>query len=364
MKNMKKLIMSLTAGLLLLAAASAYEPPVQGENLFYLSHPELLTEGNSTAGGGLQSVLPASGTINPALIGLEERVTLDLGYTGMFNSKPNDGYTGVLTGVDGSQYILRNYGGSKLGYSQAFGTGIIVPTDWANFGGEMEFILDKKCMGLGNSFHMKTFAAKQFLDKLYIGVGVGFGYEWEFYDDWMLTADVGAVYNFGDLAFMKNFRVAASANNLGKTFNMKHDWMGWPGFSNLRAGAAAEFIQKENFSLGASFDVTTPFFHNLILDSGLQMRFNDFIQLNTSWQFNLKEYFDNNASWLPTIGLVFKFNIGMGNSDFVKKRDWTKSELCPSAAWKNVDWNINMASVGAVLRLGQLDSSGPDIDME
>ena len=97
MENMKKLIMSLTAGLLLLAAASAYEPPVQGENLFYLSHPELLTEGNSTAGGGLQSVLPASGTINPALIGLEERVTLDLGYTGMFNSKPNDGYTGVLT---------------------------------------------------------------------------------------------------------------------------------------------------------------------------------------------------------------------------------------------------------------------------
>ncbi|MBR3543986.1 MAG: hypothetical protein IKN82_09870 [Treponema sp.] len=332
---MKKLFLSMAAFVLALSAASAYDPPLQGENLFYLSHPELMTEGVSVAGGGIESVMPASGTINPALIGLEERTSLDLGYTGMVKSK----------------------------YSQAFGTGILIPTDWANFGGEMEFILDENCMGLGNSFNIKSFAAKQFMDRLYIGVGLGFGYEWKFHKDWMLTADIGAIYNFGDIAFLKNFRVGASTNNIGKTFASSRDWQGYPAVMAIRVGAAAEFVRTENFGLGLSLDVTTPLFMNLIFDSGIQFRIKDFVQINSSWEFNSREAADGRNSWIPTLGVVFKFGIGMGKSDFVKKRDWSKSELCPSAAWKNVDGDINLIGVGAVLRLGQKDRSGPDIEM-
>ena len=332
---MKKLFLSLAAFVLALSAASAYDPPLQGENLFYLSHPELMTEGVSVAGGGIESVMPASGTINPALIGLEERVSLDLGYTGMVKSK----------------------------YSQAFGTGILIPTDWANFGGEMEFILDENCMGLGNSFNIKSFAAKQFMDRLYIGVGLGFGYAWTFHKDWMLTADIGAIYNFGDIAFLKNFRVGASTNNIGKTYASSRDWQGYPAVMAIRVGAAAEFVRTENFGLGLSLDVTTPLFMNLIFDSGIQFRIKDFVQINSSWEFNSREAADGRNSWIPTLGVVFKFGIGMGKSDFVKKRDWSKSELCPSAAWKNVDGDINLIGVGAVLRLGQKDRSGPDIEM-
>lgn len=332
---MKKLFLSMAAFVLALSAASAYDPPLQGENLFYLSHPELMTEGVSVAGGGIESVMPASGTINPALIGLEERTSLDLGYTGMVKSK----------------------------YSQAFGTGILIPTDWANFGGEMEFILDENCMGLGNSFNIKSFAAKQFMDRLYIGVGLGFGYEWTFHKDWMLTADIGAIYNFGDIAFLKNFRVGASTNNIGKTYASSRDWQGYPAVMAIRVGAAAEFVRTENFGLGLSLDVTTPLFMNLIFDSGVQFRIKDFVQINSSWEFNSREAADGRNSWIPTLGVVFKFGIGMGKSDFVKKRDWSKSELCPSAAWKNVDGDINLIGVGAVLRLGQKDRSGPDIEM-
>ena len=266
---------------------------------------------------------------------MEERVSLDLGYTGMVKSK----------------------------YSQAFGTGILIPTDWANFGGEMEFILDENCMGLGNSFNIKSFAAKQFMDRLYIGVGLGFGYEWTFHKDWMLTADIGAIYNFGDIAFLKNFRVGASTNNIGKTYASSRDWQGYPAVMAIRVGAAAEFVRTENFGLGLSLDVTTPLFMNLIFDSGIQFRIKDFVQINSSWEFNSREAADGRNSWIPTLGVVFKFGIGMGKSDFVKKRDWSKSELCPSAAWKNVDGDINLIGVGAVLRLGQKDRSGPDIEM-
>ena len=342
---MKKLFFSLIALALTLSGAAAYNPPVQGENLFYLSHPELLTGGVSVAGGGIESVLPASGTINPALIGLEERVSLDLGYTAMINGLSEDK-------------------GNKK-YAQAFGTGILIPTDWANFGAEIEGVFSEFYnMPLGNSLHLKTFAAKQFMDKLYIGVGVGFGYAWEFRKDWMIAADVGALYNFGDVGFLKNFRIAASANNLGKVFNKDMNWQGYPSMFTFRGGAAAELIQSEKFVLGLSLDVTTPLFMNLIFDSGIQVRICDFVQINSSWEFNSHEVSEGTNSWLPTLGVVFKFNIGMGKSDFVRKNDWSKSEICPSAAWKNVDGDINMFGLGAVLRLGEKDRSGPDIQMD
>lgn len=378
---MKKLLTALTVFALAMGAAWTYAPPTQGENFFYLSHPELLTEGNSTAGGGIENIIPASGTINPALIGLEERTSLDLGYTMMFNRNPRDGFTGLVP-FGNRLFYFDNYGASKVAYSQAFGTGVIIPTDWATFGGEMEFILDEKCMGLGDSFHIKSFASKQILDKLHVGVGLGFGYGWnirapldfawfwwpwrveEKKNDWMLTIDAGAVYNFGDLGFLKNFRVAASANNIGKTLGTEMDWQGYPGMFNFRAGAAAEFLQTDKIVLGASLDVTTPLFMNLIIDSGVQVRICDFVQINSSWQFNAYEISMGTASWLPTLGVVFKFNIGLGDSDFVKKRDWSKSEICPSMGWKNVDGDVNMVSAGAVLRLGQKDRSGPDIEMD
>ena len=342
---MKKILVFLTAGLLALEAAWSYNPPVQGENLFYLSHPELLTGGDSTAGGGIESILPASGTLNPALVGLEERVSLDLGYTAMLN------------GLD------ERAGGKK--YAQAFGTGILIPTDWASFGVEIQGVFSEfNNMPLGNSIHFKTFAAKQFMEKLYVGVGLGFGYETKIYKDWMLTGDIGAVYAFGDLGFLKNFRIAASANNLGKTIGSENNWQGYPSVFTFRGGIAAELIHVKNFVMGLSADVTTPLFMNLIIDSGIQLRICDFVQINSSWEWNAEEAWNGHNSWIPTVGVIFKFNIGMGKSDFVKKHDWSKSELCPSAAWKNVDMDINMISAGAVLRLGQKDKSGPDIELQ
>ncbi|MDE6068029.1 MAG: hypothetical protein K2F89_03635, partial [Treponemataceae bacterium] len=231
---MKKTLSIFVAATALAFSAAAYNPPVQGENLFYLAHPEMISGGISTAGGGILSVTPESTMINPALGALEKRITLDLGYTAMFNSVGSDKY------------------------GQAFGTGIIVPTDWANFTAEIEGVfVPFYNMHLGNSINFRTSASKRFMENLYIGIGLGFGGFWGSGTDWMLTADVGAVYNFGDIAFLKNFRVGASVNNVGKTFNDTNtfgvksraggDRSGFPTFSTIRAGAAAEFVRAENF---------------------------------------------------------------------------------------------------------------------
>lgn len=345
---MKKTIFAFISATVLALSVSAYNPPVQGDNLFYLSHPESLTSGISATGGGILSVTPASTMINPALGALEERVTLDLGYTAMANS----------------------LGPNK--YGQAFGTGIIIPTDWASFSAEFEGVfVPFYNMHLGNSINFYTSASKQILNKLHVGLGLSVGGCWGNDSDWMLSASIGAIYNFGDIAFLKNFRVGASVNNVGKTFSKAdtigvkghygNDWTGFPTFLTARVGAAAELVHMENFALGLSLDVTTPFFTNIVFDTGIQIEIAHFVQINSSWQFNAVEAYWNRASLLPTVGIVFKFNI---NTNFLKKDDWSKSELRPAAAWKNVDGDINLFSVGAVLRLGELDTSGPDIEIE
>lgn len=338
--NMKRMCLVFTVATALAFSVAAYNPPVQGENLFYLAHPEMISGGISAAGGGILSVTPESTVINPALGALERRITLDLGYTAMFDSVGPDKY------------------------GQAFGTGIIVPTDWANFTAEIEGVfVPFYYMHLGNSINFRTSASKRIMENLHIGIGLGFGGLWGIGTDWMLAADVGAVYNFGDIAFLKNFRVGASVNNVGKTFNSwtGSDWSGFPTFSTIRAGAAAELVRAENFVLGLSLDVTTPFFQNIIFDSGVQIEIAHFLRINSSWQFNARETKEGHNSWLPTVGVVFKFNIG---TDFMKKDDWARSEICPSVAWKNVDGDINLISAGAVLRLGELDTEGPVIEME
>lgn len=345
---MKKLVCAFAATAALSLSVSAYNPPVQGENLFYLSHPESLTGGISTAGGGILSVTPASTAINPALGALEKRISLDLGYTMMFDSVGPDKY------------------------GQAFETGIIVPTDWANFSAEIEGVFVPFAnMHLENNINLKTSASKQILDNLYVGIGIFGGGFWGSGGDWMLAANIGAIYNFGDIAFLKNLRIGASLNNIGKLYNNAdviginssalNGWPSFPTFLTIRAGAAAELVRLENFALGLSLDVTTPLFQNIIFDTGVQIEIAHFLRINSSWHFNARETYRGRSSWLPTVGIICKFNIG---TDFLKKSDWSRSEVCPSVAWKNVDGDINLISAGAVVRLGELDTSGPVIEME
>ncbi|MDE7291139.1 MAG: hypothetical protein K2N58_03735 [Treponemataceae bacterium] len=345
---MKKTISAFVSAAVLTLSVSAYNPPVQGENLFYLSHPESLTGGISTAGGGILSATPASTSVNPALGALESRITLDAGYTMMFDSV-----------------------GSRK-YGQAFELGILVPTDWASFSAEIEgAFVPFWNMQLGNNLNFKSTVSKQILDNLHVGIGILVGGFWGYNTDWMLAANIGAIYNFGDIAFLKNFRIGASLNNVGKLYHNANvaginssgwnNWPSYPTFMTIRAGAAAELVHIENFVIGLSLDVTTPLFQNFILDSGLQIEIAHFVQINTSWHFNAAETSRGRSSWLPTVGLIFKFNIGTG---FLNKEDWSQSEISPSAAWKNVDRDINLFSAGAVVRLGELDTSGPDIEIE
>ena len=348
---MKKSFFTVLTAFAAMSLAMAYNPPVQGENLFGFTNPEQVTGGASSAGGGIRSITPSSTIWNPATGGLEECPTIDVGYTALFSGKESDLY------------------------GQAFGTGIIVPTDWCNVSGEIAGVfVPFKDMQLGNSFNLKFSVAKELIDKLYVGVGLGTGFFSGYETDWSLTADAGAIYAFGDLGFLRDFRVGASVLNIGKVYNQTEvygadgrknsaGFSGFPYFVSLRSGVATKVVDNDVCKVGLSVDVTTPFFQNLIIDSGVQVELFDFIRITSSWQYNAYEYAQDRGTYLPTVGIVFKLNINTGASDYMKKHDWQTSELSPSAAWKNVNGDVNAISVGTVLRLGALDNDAPDIEI-
>lgn len=168
---------------------------------------------------------------------------------------------------------------------------------------------------------------------------------------------------------MNNFRLGAAVLNLGKVYNNnfaqginhknnQNQWDTFPGFMTVKVGAAAEFINTQDFVLGLSLDVSTPFFSNMIFDSGVQMIIWDFLKINSGWQFDMRSLFAGKQSWLPTFGVSFKFSLDTG---FIKNENWQKSELEVGTSYKNVTGGINAFSIGANINLGQQDTAAPDI---
>lgn len=344
----KKILCSIAA-VCFTVAAFAYNPPAQGENFTGFINPHQLTAGFSTAGGPLLSVTPSSVMVNPALGSFQNRVTLDLGYTG------------IITDDETSPY------------AQAFGTGLLIPTDFCNISAEFFGVFSETAkMQLGNSINLKTTVSKEVAENFYIGVGIGTGFFWGFNSDWNLVLDTGAVYKFGDLGPMHNFRIGASVLNLGKVYNNTHTlgingrndgshWTSFPGFMTVKAGGAAEFVNTDKFTLGLSLDVTTPFFNDLIFDAGVQMLISNFLVINSSWQFDTVACFKGYQSWMPTVGLAFKFGL---DTSFTSKEDWEKSDLEISTAWKNVRGNVNAISAGGTVYMGQPDRDAPSINID
>ena len=136
------------------------------------------------------------------------------------------------------------------------------------------------------------------------------------------------------------------------------EWSTFPGFMTIKTGAAAEFVNTKNFTLGLSLDVSTPFFQNLIFDAGVQMKIVNCIMLSSSWQFDTQAFFTGTQSWLPTVGLSFTFSL---DTSFTKNKNWTKSDMEVGTAWKNVYGNVNAISVGTIVNLGQPDRKAPEI---
>ena len=339
---MKKIF---AAGLIALGftvSVFASDPILYGENIFELSSPEALTNVPSVAGGGINTVGSASLVVNPALAAKEQRVELNFGATELIKT------------------------GSSKGFGMAIQGGILIPFKWAVFSGYTNGLFADNVLSTGNSFNIKASLSKEVTDQLSVGAGLNTGYSWSKGGDWALSANLGFVYNWGRLAFMDDFRIGASIQNLGKNYQISTEsgfFDSYPSFSTIRAGASAIFVQNDDIKLGGSFDITTPCFKNALFDAGINFGIKDIVYINIAEKMNLKDMIAGHPSLIPTIGVSFKFNFNVSNNSYLERNDWSESEMRVGAAYKNLYGNIHAVSEGVDLYLGMKDSTPPVIEL-
>ena len=347
---MKKLSCAVAAFVLMLSAASANNPPVYGDDIFELSSPRQLTNSSSVTGGGLFYASPESMIVNPALAAKEQRVDLNLAYTGMVSSDKSN----------------------KNRYGNAFQFGILIPFKRFVFSGYGNgTMVNFNEMDLGDSFNFKFGLAKEITDKLTVGTNLNTGIFWGAGTDWALSANLGFVYNYGNLGFLKNFRYGVSVLNLGKNFTTttlpgvkaEDAVTSLPTIATIKGGVAGSLVENDIIKLGFSFDLTTPAFMNLITDMGLQFSVKDMLFISVAEKFNIRELANGVKNVMPSVGLTFRFTFDVKNNDYLKKNGWSQSEMSASVAWKQFDTTINAVSAGVDVNLGLKDETPPVIQL-
>ena len=349
---MKKLSCAAIVLLFVLSAANAYNPPVYGDDIFELSSPRQLINGSSVVGGGLFYASPESMIANPALTAREQRVDLNVAYTGLVSSNKEN----------------------SIRYGNAFQLGILIPFKRFVFSGYGNgTMIPFKEMNLGNSFNFKFGLSKEITDKLIVGLNMNSGIFWRagVDTDWGLSANLGFMYDYGNLGFVKNFRYGVSILNLGKNYGHT----GLPGLkpadaesslptiATVKAGVGGSLVENDIIKLGFSFDLTAPGFMNLITDMGLQFSVKDMLFISVAEKFNIAELANGVKNVMPSVGLTFRFTFDVKNNDYLQKNGWSQSEMSASVAWKQFNSTVNAVSGGVDVNLGLKDETPPVIQL-
>ncbi len=347
---MKKLLFTFFAAGMLLTAAYSYNPPAGGEDYNGIASPSNLSGANSVTGGALFDAGADSIIVNPALTAREQRVNLTAGYTFLYSSEEvkNDKQVG-----------------------SAFQTGILIPFKLYIFSGYINGTFSPFYeMHLGDSLNFKAGLSKEITDKLSVGLGAGGGFAWTDWDnDWALYADLGALYNVGNLGPLSDFRLGASVLNLGKMFTesarvgIDHNEKNtpYPTLVTLKAGAAGTILDTDVAKIGLGLDFSVPCFQNFIVDFNAQIAFKKAFFISIGEKFNLQETIQGSYSFIPSVSFLYKFSFDVKNNQYLEENGWSQSEMAVSAGYKNLYSTVHAVSAGVDIDLGMADNEAPKI---
>ncbi len=318
--------------------------------MYTLSAPTQLTSASSVAGGAVYYPAPDSIAFNPALPAMEQRITLDTSFTAL----------------------------AAGGFHSAAQTGILIPTKMFVASALLQGVfLNSDVIDLDNSLNLKAGLSKEVTERISVGFTATTGVTWGGETDWAIGGDLGALYRQPELGIFKDFRIGVSILNLGKYFNNQKargirdkneddasKWYGtdtYPAIATVRTGAAALFVDNKHVKFGASFDISSATFQNLILDAGLQLGIKDLVFVNIAETFDLRETIAGYSNFIPAIGIGVKFNFTPGNNEYLKSHSWESSEMLVSGAWQQQYDSIQAVSAGVKIKLGQTDTTPPSI---
>ncbi|GMO60053.1 MAG: hypothetical protein Ta2A_06100 [Treponemataceae bacterium] len=339
-------------------ALFAYElfnlkPPIGGENIFKYSQPNAVSGAYSVAGGPLFIPAPGMLAFNPSLVGGLDRVVFDAGVGLLFEKESLNEKFGFAVQAD--LLFPTRIGNWTVG-AQA---------SWVSMGD----------MFTGNTVHIRGSYSKDITDFFYFGVMLHGGWNFaskiggvSYPTGTALAGDIGIMYDFGTLGFLRDARLGITAANLGTGFTNRGNRdmeSSYPGVFALKAGFAATLLEAGDFKMAFGTDLVFPTVQNLIVDVGLQFGYNfknnHAAVLSVGWEANVGEIRRGHASYMPAVGFSYKFSVNTSKSKFLSKNDWQETDVTPSVAWKHLYDDIEYVGFGFNANLGAEDKDGPAI---
>jgi len=324
-------------------AIELYNPPVGGELFPSLYAPSILGGGISVTGGSLSDTLPSALSLNPALSAGEENPIFDISYILLAGIKP------------------------EKGFGHALNAGFIFPANWGVIGGSLNFTHVRF-----DSLNFGTFAegrfsySKDITEKLYVGLGSYFSGG----TDWSLGLDLGVLYKFGDLGFLKDSKLGVSLTGIGKPYNPRINgvrgngkMIGYPSLVTPHIGFSSYLVSIPKFKMGFHTDLAAPSFCNLTLDAGLSMLIMDMVTIRTAYTLNLLETLNKKQTHIPSVGIGVRFKINPKNKDGSPKKGLEQSEIAPHFAARPFYNNIWAFGLGVTTKFGTKDTEGPKIEV-
>jgi flagellar hook assembly protein FlgD len=325
--------MSKTAKLLSLLAclfACAAFPLFSQNETLSLYSPVLLSSGASAA--SLAS--PQADATNPAASGGTQRITADLSYIG-------------LLGLGGAS-----------GFGGSLNAGLTFPTPFAVIAGSARFLSTPPSFGplsMGSLGAFNFSLAKDLLPSLFVGAGIAF----QIGSDWGLGLDLGLMHFPGDIGFLKDFRWGAALRGIGKGYPSPSGAAGMgaiPPVFTPGIGASASLIKTDQFVFSLVPDLSFPSFQDLRIVLGLSLSISDYIFINGSYTYDLKDAANGKAPQIPiALGASVKLP-----TDIIKE----KSDLLVSSAVAPLQNGVWGLGLGANLALGPIDRTPPRIEAD
>ena len=345
MKFIKKLLVSFSLVLFnaYIFAIELYNPPIGGELFPSLYAPSILGGGISVTGGILSDALPGILSLNPALSAGEENPIFDISYILLAGIKPEKDFGHTLT------------------------AGFIYPANWGVIGGTLNFTHVRfDSLNYGTFGEGRFSYSKDITEKLYVGVGSYFSGG----TDWSLGLDLGVLYKFGNLGFLKDSKLGVSLTGIGKPYNPRTNgvreggnMIGYPSLFTPHIGFSSYLVSIPKFKMGFHADLATPAFCNMTFDAGLSMLIMDMITIRTAYTLNLLETINKKQTHIPSVGIGVRFKINPKNKDGSTKQGLEQTEIAPQFATRPFYNNIWAFGFGVTTKFGTKDTEGPKIEV-
>ncbi len=324
-------------------AIEPYNPPVGGELFPSLYSPSILGGGISVTGGSLSDTLPGALSLNPALSAGEENPIFDISYILLAGIKPEKGFGHALT------------------------AGFIYPANWGVIGGTLNFTHVRfDSLNFGTFGEGRFSYSKDITEKLYVGLGSYFSGG----TDWSLGLDLGVLYKFGDLGFLKDSKLGVSLTGIGKPYNPRTNgtrengkMIGYPSIVTPHIGFSTYLVSIPKFKMGFHADLAAPAFCNMTFDTGLSMLIMDMVTIRTAYTLNLLETMNKKQTHIPSIGIGVRFKVNPKNKDGSAKQGLEQTEIAPQFAARPFYNNIWAFGLGVTTKFGTKDTEGPKIEV-